>query len=236
MADDAELRAEGREGIVANLGAGVADGIEQGRLAGVRQTEEAHVGEQLEAQPHPHLLAVLARLVLARGAIGGGFVAGVATPAHAALQEGDALPDLCQVCKQAPFFVVGEDLGSDRHLDDKVVAAGAGPVRPGTALTARSTEMLRVAEVDQRIETGHRLEHDIAALAAVAAVRPAELDELLAAETDGAGAARAGADEDLGLVEEVHCAAVTPCGRGAKAWPQRLASNRASRPCSRLSG
>ncbi len=50
-------------------------------------------------------------------------------------------------------------------------------------------------------------EHDVAALAAVAAVGPAELDELLAPKADGAGSAGAGADEDLGLVEEMHLAA-----------------------------
>ena len=57
VADDAELRAERREGIVADLGAGVADRVEEGRLAGVGQADEADVGEQLEAQPHPHFLA-----------------------------------------------------------------------------------------------------------------------------------------------------------------------------------
>jgi endonuclease/exonuclease/phosphatase family metal-dependent hydrolase len=46
--------------------------------------------------------------------------------------------------------------------------------------------------------------------AAVAAVRAAELDELLAPERDGAGAAVAGADVDLGLVEELHAAPTGP--------------------------
>src|SRR5438477_8797768 len=74
--------------------------------------------------------------------------------------------------------------------------------------------MLGVAEVDQRIEAGHRLEDDVAAVAAVAAVGSAEFDELLAPERDRAGAAGAGADENLGLVEEMHVgAAVRRCGR-----------------------
>ena len=77
-------------------------------------------------------------------------------------------------------------------------------LRARAALAARRPEMLGVAEVDQRIEAGHRLEHDVAALAAVAAVGPAIFDELLAPEADRAGAARAGADEDLGLVEKMH--------------------------------
>ena len=67
--------------------------------------------------------------------------------------------------------------------------------------------MLGVAEVDQGIEARHCLEDDVAALAAVAAVGPAELDELLAPEADRARAAGAGADENLRLVEEMHAGA-----------------------------
>ena len=83
-------------------------------------------------------------------------------------------------------------------------ALRAGAVRSGTAGAALRPEVLRVAEVDERIEARHRLEDDVAALAAVAAVGTAELDELFAAEADRAGAARAGPDVDLRLVEEMH--------------------------------
>ena len=91
VADDAELRAERGERIIADLGLGVGDRIEEGRLAGVGQADEADVGEQFEAQPHPCFLARRAGLVLARGAVGRGLVAGVAAAADAALQQGDAL-------------------------------------------------------------------------------------------------------------------------------------------------
>ena len=69
---------------------------------------------------------------------------------------------------------------------------------------ALGLEVLLVAVVDQRVEAVDRLDNDVAALAAVAAVGPAELDELLAPERDAAVAARAGRDVDLGLVEEFH--------------------------------
>ena len=207
VADNAELRPERRERIIANLGRRVADRIEEGRLAGIGQAEEADVGKQLQAQPDPHFLAGIAGLVLARGAVGRGLVAGVAAPAHAALEEGDALADLGEVGKQRAVLVIGEDLGADRNLDDEIVTAGAGSVRARPAFAAWGPEMLGVAEVDQRIEAGDCLENDIAALAAVAAVGAAELDEFLAAEADGTGAAGARADENLGLVEEMHVAA-----------------------------
>jgi hypothetical protein len=43
--------------------------------------------------------------------------------------------------------------------------------------------MLLVAEIDQRVQPVHRLGPDIAAAPAIAAIGPAMLDELLAAET-----------------------------------------------------
>jgi hypothetical protein len=65
-------------------------------------------------------------------------------------------------------------------------------------------EMLLVAVVDQRVQPVDRLDPDVAAAAAVATVRSAELDELLAPERDRASAAIAGADIDFCLVEKLH--------------------------------
>ena len=64
--------------------------------------------------------------------------------------------------------------------------------------------MLLVAVVDQRVEAVDRLDDHVAAFAAVAALGPAEFDELLAPERDAAVAAGAGRDIDLGFVEEFH--------------------------------
>ena len=69
---------------------------------------------------------------------------------------------------------------------------------------APGLEVLGVAKVDQRVEAGHRLEHDVAALAAVAAVGPAILDVLLAPERHRPWAAGARLHENLGLIEEMH--------------------------------
>src|SRR5581483_3317618 len=204
VADDSELWAQCRERVVADLGASVADRVEKGRLAGVGKADQADVGEQLEPQPHPHLFAGFTGLMLARGAVGRALVAGVAAPAHSALQLHDSLADLGQVGEEGAILVIGKDLSPDWHLDHEILSAGSGAVGTRAALSARRTEMLGVAEVDQRIEPGNGLEDHVGALAAIAAVGPAELDELLAPEAHRAGTARAGADEDLGLVEEMH--------------------------------
>ena len=48
--DDAETGMEGGEWIVRDFGLGGGDGGEEGRFAGVRQTDETCVGDQLESQ------------------------------------------------------------------------------------------------------------------------------------------------------------------------------------------
>ena len=64
--------------------------------------------------------------------------------------------------------------------------------------------MLRIAEIDQRVQPLDRLENDIAAAPAIAAVRAAIFDIFLAAKADRARAACAGFQIDLGLVEKMH--------------------------------
>ena len=216
VTDHAQLWAKGGEGIGADLGLGICDGVDEGRLSGVGKADQPDVGEQLEAQPDVHLFSRPAGTVLARRPVGRGLVTGVAAPAVAALEEVDALPVDREVGEQRALLVVGEDLRSDGDLDDQVLAARAGHVAARAALAARGAEVLGVAEVDQRVEAGHRFEHDVAALAAFAAVGAAIFDELLPPEADGTGAARAGLDEDLGLVEKMHGGAFSDkCGERA---------------------
>src|SRR6185437_12683129 len=83
-------------------------------------------------------------------------------------------------------------------------AVGAVAVLAHAVAAALRLEVLLVAIVDQRIEAVHRLDHDIAASAAIAATRATEFDELLAPERDAAVPARTGLDINLGLVEEFH--------------------------------
>ena len=138
---------------------------------------------------------------------------GVAEAAIAAAQQSHPLAGDVQVGEHG-FLIVGEDLGADRDLDDDVLRARAGAVRRRPVAALRRPEMLGVAEVDQRIKVMFRDEDDVAAFAAVAAVRAAELDELLPPERDHAVAAVAGAQVDLGLVEEFHDVSPNRTGAG----------------------
>ena len=91
-----------------------------------------------------------------------------------------------------------------KSLQHDVLRLGARAVLAHAVMAAPHLEMLLVAVVDQRVEVGNRLRDHVAALAAVAAIRPAELDELLAMEADRAGTAVTALHEDLGFIEEFH--------------------------------
>ncbi|KAJ8137002.1 hypothetical protein OY671_009785, partial [Metschnikowia pulcherrima] len=98
----------------------------------------------------------------------------------------------------------GEHRRADRHREDKSRAARAGAVLARAAHAASRLEMPGVTEIEQGIEAGHRLEHDIAALAAFTAIGAAIFDVLFSPEADRAGAAGARTDENLGSVEKMH--------------------------------
>src|SRR6185312_7909410 len=115
---------------------------------------------------------------------------GVAEAAIAALGDGEALADLGEIGEQG-LAVLLVDLGANRHLHDLVFAVGAVPILAHAVAAALGLEMLLVAIIDERIELRDRLDDDVAAVAAVAAVWHAELDELLAAERRAAVPARA---------------------------------------------
>ena len=132
---------------------------------------------------------------------------GVAEAAIAALGEAETLALDRHVDDQG-LVVFLEDLRADRHLQRHVLAIGAGAVAPHAVRAGLGLEMLLEAEVDQRVEAVHRLDPHVAATAAVAAVRTAELDEFFTAEGDAAGATVAGADIDLSLVEKFHASAI----------------------------
>src|SRR6185312_9322945 len=125
----------------------------------------------------------------------------VAKTAVAAPREAFAIAGLHDLGQQR-FLVLGEHLGARRHGNHRVLAGNTGAVLAHAALAALRLEVLAVAVVDQRVEIGDAFQPYVAALAAVAAIGTAELDELLTPERDGAVTACAGGNVDLGLVEK----------------------------------
>ena len=86
-AHDAQVGMQRRERIVGDLRLGGADGGQERRLAGVGQSDDAGIGDQLEPQPDGQLLARLAGIGMARRLVGRRLEVGVAEPAIAALGQ-----------------------------------------------------------------------------------------------------------------------------------------------------
>ncbi len=127
----------------------------------------------------------------------------VAETAVAALGETNARAGLRQIRKQR-LAVFREHLRARRHLDGAVAPVRTRSILPHAGRTALRREMLLITVVDERVEVLHALDPDVAAITAVAAVRPAELDELLTPERNAAVSASAGLYVDLGLIEKFH--------------------------------
>ncbi len=81
------------EGIVGDLRLGGGDRGEEGRLAGIGQADQPGIGDQLQPQPDPALLACLAGIGAARRAVGRGLEMGVAEAAIAALGQHESLAE-----------------------------------------------------------------------------------------------------------------------------------------------
>ena len=80
--------------------------------------------------------------------------------------------------------VLVEDLRAGGDLQDDVLALAAGAVLAHAVAAVLGLEMLLVAVVDERVQALDALGEDVAAAAAVAAVRTAELDEFFPAKRD----------------------------------------------------
>ncbi len=145
----------------------------------------------------------LAGIGAARRLVGRALEVGVAEAAIATREQHEALADRGDVGDQR-LAVLLEDLGAGGDLQHHIGAAGAGAVAPHAVHACLGLEMLLVAVVDQGVQPVDALDHDVAAAAAITAVRAAELDELGAMERHGAGTAGTRLHIDLGLIEELH--------------------------------
>src|SRR5690606_26731206 len=210
-ADHAQVRVKGGERIVRDLRRRRRDRADEGALAGVREAQQADVGQQLQFELEQALLALLARRRLPRRAVGRALEVHVAQAALAAARDQQALA----VAGEVADHLVGVDVDHHRAYrdgDDLVLAALAVHLAAHAVLAALGLELALVAEVDQGVEVLVGQQPDVAALAAVAAVRPAQRDELLAPEAHAAVAAVAGSDGDFSFVDQLHGAGTRGMG------------------------
>ena len=200
-ADHAQLRGQGRERVVGDLGLGGRDAADERALAGVREADQRDVGHQLELQAQP---ALLARLALLGEAGRPPLVAeelGVAPPAPPAGRGQEPVAVAAQVGEDG----VAVELVHDRplgHVDLQVLAPPAVQVLALAVGAAGGAAVGVVAEGEERGHVAVGDEPDVAALAAVAAVGAAVDDRTLPPEADAARPAVAPADVEPALVDE----------------------------------
>ncbi len=193
---------------------------QEGRLPGVRQPDEADVGDQPQLQAQPALLARLALLGVLRRAMRGRREVDVAEPAASAARDRRRLAGRDQVGEQLARRVV-QHARPGRHLQHEVLAGLPVPLRARAPAAWLGLEVVLEAEVEERREAGVDAEHDAPAAAAVAAVGPAPRDVGLPAERRGPIAAVSGADPDLDEVEEHGSDCRTGTGDRPRAPPGR---------------
>ena len=202
-AHHAQIGVQRGERIVGHLRTGIGDLRDEGGLARVGHAQQAHVGQHLQLQLQPTLLARPARRGLARCPVGAALEMQVAQAAIAALGQHHPLAVGGQVKEQLARVLV-MDLRAHRHAQHDVVTALAVLVRAPAVLAAACLVLAGIAEIDQRVDVAIGLGQDGTAPAAIAAIGPTIRDELLAAKRGRPVAAGPGDHLDPGLVDEFH--------------------------------
>src|SRR6185437_2531018 len=204
-ANHAELWCKRGERIIGDLRFGARYARQERRFAGIGKADQSGIGDELETKDDGLFFAGLAGIGVTRSLIGGAFEMRVAEAAIAALEQQQPITFIGEIGDES-FAVFFQNLRADGHAHDRVIAARTRHLLAHAGQAVLGADVLLVAIVDQRVEVFDRFGPDIAALAAIAAVRSAIFDELLAPERDAAVTAVAGLDIDLGLVEESHAA------------------------------
>ena len=221
VVDRAEDRLERRERVVRHLRRRPRDPPQQRRLAGVRQPHQAGVGEQAELKLDPAGVAAEPALGEPRRLAGR---AGEALVAVAAEPAGGHRRPLAGLDEVEGLALEPGDRRPRRHEHDQVVAAGPVLVGP-LAVTAALGAMVGGDPHRGQVTAGGVAEqHDVSAVASVAAVGTAARDVRLAPKADDPVAPR---DRPRRI-----------CGRdrGTSATPARLGETATGRPGRTRSG
>src|SRR5690606_20826498 len=139
------------------------------RLTGIGQADQAGIGNELQSQPDPALLAWQARIGPPGSLVDRGLEMGIAEAAIATARQDEALAHLGHVHNRR-LAVRLQDLRAGRDPENDVLAPGAGPVAAHAVAAALRLEVLLVAKVDEGVEPIDAFDDHIAAAAAVAAV------------------------------------------------------------------
>ena len=106
-----------------------------------------------------------------------------------------------QVGQHLTGLVIADDC-ADRNGHHHILAGPSGAIRSSSLATDFCFVMFLVPEVEERGHARRRFKYDIAAVAAISAIRPAARHELFAPKTACAVAPSAGCDTDTDFIDE----------------------------------
>ena len=172
VADDAEIGLQGGEGVIGDFRPGGGDAGEEGGFPGVGESDQTHVRENLQFQDEPSLHALFARLGETRCLLGGALEMVVAVAAATAAAEDPLLSRIDHLEENLLALGILDDR-SDGHLQDDVLSVLALPEAETAARPVLGADHLAVLQVDERPQLRIGPQDDVAAPAAVSAVRSA---------------------------------------------------------------
>ena len=199
--DDAEVRHQGGERVVGDLGACPRDRRDEARLASRGEPDQADVGDDLEFEPDPALLALLAQQGETGSLAGRRRQGSVAQPAASPSSNGE----LCPSSREIGERLAGLDIGDDRavgHHEYDVGTIGTILVVTTTGLTIGGLASGQPVIVDEGGELRIDAHDHRPTVAAVATIGPTQRFELLPLDRGAAVAAVAGDGKDRGAVDE----------------------------------
>ena len=202
---------KGGKVVVCDLGLCRADGGDEGGLTHVGEADQTHVRDQLQLQRHLQILAGHTGLCKLGDLAGGGGKVCVAVAATAALGNGDR-GVVGQVCDNKAALCV-LDHSAQRHLDDQILGIFAVAQACAALAALRGHILALIAEIHQGGQMVVRHKDDVAAPAAVTAVRTACGHEFFAVEAHRTIAALARMEPYRGDVDKVSlcCHTAPPC-------------------------
>ena len=199
---DAEIGFQRGEGVVGYLGFRGRYYGEQRGFAGVRESDQPHVGEYLQFQNERPFLSGFARLSVARRLVGRCLEVPVAQTAPSAGEQDEFLTVFRHFAYD--FACVGvAGHGAERYGYHGIFAALSRRAGAGTRFTVLGEYVPLVFQVYQRPVLAVAAQDDAAAPSAVAAVGPAESDEFFAPEMSRTGPSRPRTGEYLDVIYEV---------------------------------
>src|SRR5881394_359310 len=179
--DHAQMRFKRRERIISDLRLRRRHRGNERRLAGVRETNQPHVRQQLQFQLQLTFFTVAAFLVITRRAICRSRKVRIAKSAAATLRRLPALTVFGKVKQQFARYRI-ENLSSNRHADNDIIAFFSRSVAAFTVHAASSDVQRVVAQVQKRIHRFIGHQPHVAATSAVTSGWPTAGHELFAAK------------------------------------------------------